>query len=95
MGFSFDFPATQTHIADRPGLTSVHVNRTLQVLKKEEVVTVESRTAHVLDWTRLIRIGDFEPAYLQIARLAREPQPVAVAAAGANDRIHAEHLVTG
>jgi CRP-like cAMP-binding protein len=77
-GSSFEFPATQAHIADMLGLTPVHVNRTLQGLKKEQVVTVQSRQVHVHDWDRLVRIGDFDPDYLHIARVATETPPEVV-----------------
>lgn len=61
------FPATQTHLADMTGLTSVHVNRSLQGLRREGVVDLHSRQIHILDWARLTTIGDFDPAYLRVA----------------------------
>lgn len=65
VGFSFEFPATQSHLADALGLTPVHVNRTLKALKEQEVAEWHHRTVHILDWDRLVAIGDFDPAYLQ------------------------------
>lgn len=65
VGFSFEFPATQTHLADALGLTSVHVNRTLKALKEQEVAEWRQRTVHILDWDRLVDIGDFDSDYLQ------------------------------
>lgn len=62
---SFEFPLTQIQIADATGMTSVHVNRTLKALRS--VVTLAGRTAHVLDWPQLVRLADFDPAYLQRA----------------------------
>lgn len=72
-GFSFPFPATQTHVADMLGLTSVHVNRSFQALKAEEVIRGDGRTIHVLDWKRLTRIGDFDSAYLRLGDEAARP----------------------
>lgn len=62
---SFEFPLTQIHLADATGLTAVHVNRTLRALRNEGVVTVSSRNVHILDWDALVRLGEFDPAYLQ------------------------------
>ena len=66
VGFTFDFPATQTHLADMLALTSVHVNRTLKALQADEVAHVRDGVVRVLDWQRLIKVGEFDPSYLQI-----------------------------
>jgi CRP-like cAMP-binding protein len=63
----FDFPATQTHVADMLGLTPVHVNRTFQRLKAERLIRIEHRTVHVVDWEGLAFLGDFDAGYLRIA----------------------------
>jgi CRP-like cAMP-binding protein len=65
-GLSFDFPATQTQLADALGLTAVHVNRTLKALKESGVLRVVRHTVEIVDWPRLEGIGDFDPVYLQI-----------------------------
>jgi len=62
---SFEFPATQIHMADAAGLTAVHVNWTLKSLRNAELVAICGRTVHILDWDELARIGEFDPAYLQ------------------------------
>jgi CRP-like cAMP-binding protein len=62
----FDFPATQTHVADMLGLTPVHVNRMFQRLKADGLIRIEHRTIHVLDWQQLAFVGDFDPGYLRI-----------------------------
>lgn len=67
------FPATQNHIADMTGLTAVHVNRSLQSLKRDGLVDVHDRMIHILDWRGLSRLGDFDPGYLHIAKRANEP----------------------
>lgn len=64
--FSFRLEATQTHLADALGLTSVHINRTLQLLRREKVITIAKRLVTILDWPRLADIGDFDSDYLQI-----------------------------
>ena len=72
LGSVIPFPATQTHIADMTGLTSVHVNRTLRALKEEGVVAVHSQTIRLLDWEGLMRIGDFDPDYLRLVKPAND-----------------------
>lgn len=72
VGFAVPFAATQTHLADMTGLTPVHVNRTLQALRRENVVDVRTRMIHILDWRRLIQIGDFDGAYLHLPRPAND-----------------------
>jgi CRP-like cAMP-binding protein len=61
----FHFPLTQNHIADATGLTPVHVNRTLKVLREEGLVVVCSRTVRILDWDALAKLGEFDSDYLQ------------------------------
>lgn len=78
VGLTIPFPATQSHIADMTGLTSVHVNRSLRALS--DVVEVRSKMIHILDWKRLIRIGDFDPDYLRLAQPANETIGAKVAA---------------
>lgn len=65
-GFIFDFAITQTQMADATGLTPVHVNRTLQMLRGDGII--EWSRGHVVripDWESLAAIGDFDPTYLQ------------------------------
>jgi len=63
----FDLPMTQEQIGDATGLTSVHVNRKLHDLEKMDVIVRDRRDLHIRDWPRLMRIGDFDPAYLHLA----------------------------
>ena len=60
-------PLTQEQLADITGLTPVHVNRTLQGLKKDGTM---NRTAYPLTVTNpeaLRTVGDFDDRYLQMA----------------------------
>jgi len=72
VGFVVPFPATQTHMADMTGLTSVHVNRTLRTLSKENAAEVRGRMIHILDWKRLVEMGDFDATYLRLAKGAND-----------------------
>jgi CRP-like cAMP-binding protein len=63
---AFSMPIAQVQLADALGLTPVHVNRTLQMLKKEGVVAKTDKTIHVSDWPSLAAIAQFDPAYLLV-----------------------------
>lgn len=65
-GARFPFPATQVHIGEMTGLTSVHVNRSLQGLRRDGLVDLRERQIHLLDWDRLAAVGDFSPEYLSL-----------------------------
>lgn len=63
--FSFPFAVTQFQLADAAGLTSVHVNRVLRTLRRDELVDVGKQEARVADWDGLVRAGEFNANYLQ------------------------------
>jgi len=60
----FPFPVTQAQLADITGLTSVHVNRTLQRLRSDGLADVR-HNAVIHDWDALTKAGDFDADYLQ------------------------------
>ncbi|WP_298089574.1 Crp/Fnr family transcriptional regulator [uncultured Sphingomonas sp.] len=61
---SYELPVTQEQLADALGLTSVHVNRTLQQLRADGLVAIEARRVTLPDLAALRRVGDFDGAYL-------------------------------
>ena len=61
---SFRLPVTQTDIGDATGLSTVHVNRTLQELRHDGLVTWRSDIVVVLDWERLKDAAEFDAIYL-------------------------------
>lgn len=63
-GMRFDLPLTQEQLADALGLTSVHVNRTLQQLRGDALVETGSRTIGFPDVSRLRNVAEFDAAYL-------------------------------
>jgi CRP-like cAMP-binding protein len=67
---SFPFPLTQEQIADALGLTSVHVNRTMQHLRNEGLIETANRAMTIPDVAKLRQVGGFDPRYLHIAPLA-------------------------
>ncbi|MFT6571301.1 MAG: CRP-like cAMP-binding protein [Sphingomonas echinoides] len=63
---SFELPVTQEQLADALGLTSVHVNRTMQQLRTEGLITTGNRAITIPDVVRLRSAGGFDPGYLHI-----------------------------
>lgn len=71
--FVFGFPATQQHVADALGLTSVHVNRMLRMLDSTGLVKARRGVIEVLNWLALADYGEFDPSYLQLDGAPRAP----------------------
>jgi predicted transcriptional regulator len=57
---------TQEQLADAVGLTSVHVNRTLQALERDNLISRTNRAVTIGDWQRLADAGDFDATYLHL-----------------------------
>ncbi len=64
----FSFPITQADLGDTMGLSTVHVNRTLQDLKEKKLIVAKRGVFEVVDFPRLRDFCDFEPSYLHIAQ---------------------------
>jgi CRP-like cAMP-binding protein len=65
-GLSFDFPITQTDLADTVGLTLVHTNRILQNLRAERLIAWTRHRLTILDFDRLANLSMFNPQYLHL-----------------------------
>src|SRR6185437_11568144 len=63
-GDMFDFPITQEQLADATGLTPVHTNRTLQALRRDELIQLTSGSLKILNWKALREAADFDELYL-------------------------------
>jgi CRP-like cAMP-binding protein len=61
-----EFPITQTDLAEATGLTPVHVNRTLQELRREGLIELAHKELRILDYERLKKIAMFNPNYLHL-----------------------------
>jgi CRP-like cAMP-binding protein len=68
-GFSCDFPPTQHEIAEATGLTDVHVNRTIQELRRAGLIVLERQRLAILDMLALQSLALFNPEYLHHRRL--------------------------
>ena len=60
------FPITQNELADAVGVSSVHINRTLQELRAGGLIALTRGKLQVVDWEGLKAIGDFAPDYLYL-----------------------------
>ena len=60
----YDCPLTQYHLADALGLSAVHVNRVLRVLRQNGIVTFQKGRVVFDDLSRLVDIAGFDTAYL-------------------------------
>jgi len=69
-GLRFPFPVTQAELGDSLGLSTVHVNRVLQDLRRDGLIASEGPTTRILDWSRLTRAGDFDATYLHLRAAA-------------------------
>jgi CRP-like cAMP-binding protein len=61
---SFEFPITQSELADAAGLSTVHLNRTLQELRAKGLISERGPMLTILKWDQLKRTGEFDPTYL-------------------------------
>ncbi len=61
---SFAFPVSQSELSATVGLSPVHVNRTLQELRRAGLIELKSRTLHVSNRAGLEALGGFKPDYL-------------------------------
>jgi CRP-like cAMP-binding protein len=62
----YDFPLTQTDLADILGLSNVHLNRTLQELRSRGLVVLKKRHLTIPDIDRLKAFCDFNEKYLHL-----------------------------
>jgi CRP-like cAMP-binding protein len=65
-------PITQEELGDALGLSAVHTNRALQDLRGQDLITFERGKLTVDNWKGLVRVGEFDPAYLHLAPKATE-----------------------
>jgi CRP-like cAMP-binding protein len=60
------FYITQTDLADASGLSLVHVNKTLQLLKDQGLIGRNPNLLEILDWEGLKAVAGFDPTYLHL-----------------------------
>lgn len=63
---TFDMPITQVELADATGMTQIHVNRVLQALRADGLISSHKNQITVPDWQKLKDAAEFEPLYLHL-----------------------------
>jgi len=71
-GNACDLPVTQIELAEATGLTSVHVNRTLQEMRAAGLVILKEKVLEIPDMARLRHAALFTPNYLHLGRIGDE-----------------------
>ena len=85
----FLLPLTQEEIADVLGLTAVHVNRTLQNLRSDGLITLKEYRLYIPDLGALRRLAGFDGNYLHSTGDADKMVGGDGGAAGGARRVHA------
>ena len=65
-GHVCELPLTQAEIGDSLGLSTVHVNRSLQELRGNSLITLRGHLLTVQDRIGLKKAGEFDPTYLHL-----------------------------
>jgi len=68
------FPLTQDDLADALGLTPVHINRKLQQLRQDQLITLRSKQLIIHDLRSLQQVAGFDSAYLAPRTQTRRDQ---------------------
>ena len=61
-----EIPLTQAQLADALGISNVHVNRSLQRLRREELVVFHGHSLTITDPEGLKALSAFDPSYLHL-----------------------------
>jgi CRP-like cAMP-binding protein len=69
-GHRCELPITQTELGDALGLSTVHVNRSLQELRSRGLITLRGNLLTVEAWDALKEVGEFDAGYLHLDGLA-------------------------
>jgi CRP-like cAMP-binding protein len=72
---SFDLPITQQDFGNTLGLSTVHVNRTLQKLRNSNLVAIDRKRVTVLDLAALEAVCGFNPNYLHLGPHQAKAEP--------------------
>jgi CRP-like cAMP-binding protein len=65
---SYEFPVTQAELADTLGISTVHVNRMLQQLRKDGLLTLQGNRLTMTNVDGLKEFAEFNPNYLHFTR---------------------------
>ncbi|HEY0311151.1 MAG TPA: Crp/Fnr family transcriptional regulator [Allosphingosinicella sp.] len=65
---SYELPLTQEELGDALGLTPVHVNRSLQRMRADGLISLDRGALTIHDYRRLEKASGFNPNYLHFER---------------------------
>jgi CRP-like cAMP-binding protein len=63
-GHSFEAPITQSEIGEATGLSTVHVNRSIQRLRSKGLITLQRARCTIEDWDGLAKVAAWDATYL-------------------------------
>ena len=63
---SYELPATQADLGDALGLSTVHVNRVLQELRREGLIISNGKRVTISDLSKLKEAAGFNQRYLTV-----------------------------
>jgi CRP-like cAMP-binding protein len=69
----FELPLTQSIIGDALGMSSVHVSRTMTLLKDLNLISTHNRRLRIENLKGLMHYCQFDPAFLSPGRTYVEP----------------------
>jgi len=64
--YCFPCPFTQSDLAAACAISPVHANRTVQELRRRNILEWRTRTISIRDWPALVRIAGFKTDYLSL-----------------------------
>ncbi|MDB5613165.1 MAG: Crp/Fnr family transcriptional regulator [Devosia sp.] len=64
-GGKFELPMTQSEFGEALGLSTVHVNRTIQQLRRKKLITMAQGLVTILDQPGLAAVAQFDGRYLR------------------------------
>jgi CRP-like cAMP-binding protein len=71
--FRLPSPFTQSDLAAACSISPVHANRTVQELRRNQLLQWQAKTITITDWPGMVRLAGFDPAYLRIRDHGLEP----------------------
>lgn len=67
-GNTFNLPVNQTALADATGISSVHMNRVIQMLRADGLIQFTKTHMTIPDPEKLKEVGEFDPLYLHLKK---------------------------
>ena len=72
---TIELPVTQAELGEALGLSTVHVNRSLQALRADGLVTLRGGRLTIGDWESLVSAAEFDEVYLHLAKRGKATRP--------------------